>query len=198
MTWFLRYFVRGLFVIMPAVATFLVLWFIFDRLNGLVFAPLGTLISGETAARPGPLVTALGIVATVAIVTLAGLFASNVVGRALVARAEGLLSDLPLVRLLYQSIKDLLGAFVGEKKGFDKPVVVRLGEEEGAPKVMGFVTSDDLEFLGVHDHVAVYLPQSYNFAGNLVLVPRERVELLTAPSSEVMTFLVSGGVAGKH
>lgn len=198
MKWLLRYFFRGLLVMMPAAATFLVLWWIFDRLDSYVFAPLGARIAGEAAQVPGILVTALGLVATVALVTLAGLLASNVAGRAIVARLEGLLSDLPLVRLLYGSIKDLLGAFVGEKKGFDRPVLVRLGAEQGGAKVMGFVTSESLDFLGIAGHVAVYLPQSYNFAGNLLLVPAEFVEAVPAGSADVMTFLVSGGVAGLH
>jgi uncharacterized membrane protein len=50
--------------------------------------------------------------------------------------------------------------------------------------------------LGMPDHVAVYFPQSYNFAGQLAVVPRENVELLDAPSAEVMTFIVSGGISG--
>ena len=54
-----------------------------------------------------------------------------------------------------------------------------------------------LDFLGVADHVAVYLPQSYNFAGNLLLFPSDQIQVLDVPSSDVMGFLVSGGVSGK-
>jgi len=67
---------------------------------------------------------------------------------------------------------------------------------ESSLRVLGFVTRDALSGLKMPDHVAVYFPQSYNFAGQLAVVPREHVELLEAPSSEVMTFIVSGGISG--
>jgi len=115
--------------------------------------------------------------------------------------AENVLSTaqekmLPLVRILHSSIKDLLGAFVGDKKKFDHAVLVELIPGSSA-RMVGFLTSDDLAFLGLRDEVSVYLPQSYNFAGQLVVVPRSRVKTLDAPSSDVMTFVVSGGVAGR-
>jgi uncharacterized membrane protein len=195
-SWILRNFFRGLLAVVPIAATAYVIWVIFTKLNQLVFARLG----GEVARRSrleeqGWLVTALGVVATVALVTVVGVLVSNFVGRAVVKRLEGLLAKLPLVKLLYGSIKDLLGAFVGEKKGFDRPVLVTLSAE-GPTQVVGFVTRESLDFLGVAGRVAVYLPQSYNFAGNLLVVPAERVQPLRADSSDVMAFLVSGGVAG--
>ena len=76
----------------------------------------------------------------------------------------------------------------------DQPVTVAV-TEEGSTRVVGFITRESLEGLGLADHVAVYLPQSYNFAGQLLLVPRSRVQPIEAASSEVMKFLVSGGVA---
>jgi uncharacterized membrane protein len=102
---------------------------------------------------------------------------------------------LPLVKLLYTSIKDLIGAFVGDQKSFNKPVAVAL--VPGGPMVLGFVTNESLESLGLAEHVAVYVPQSYNFAGNLLLFPKEQVLPIETDSSQVMTFLVSGGVSGK-
>jgi len=42
----------------------------------------------------------------------------------------------------------------------------------------------------------VYFPQSYNFAGNLVIVPRDQVEPLKVATTDLMTFIVSGGVSG--
>jgi uncharacterized membrane protein len=102
---------------------------------------------------------------------------------------------VPLVKLVYTSIKDLIGAFVGDRKSFDKPVLLYLSQGS-AVKLLGFVTRDGLSQLGHADHVAVYLPQSYNFAGNVVIAPRELIEPLDVPSSEIMTFIVSGGVSG--
>ena len=97
--------------------------------------------------------------------------------------------------MLYGTIRDLVEAFAGEKKKFDKPVLVTLGAGCDA-KVVGFMTRENLENLGLKDHVAVYLPQSYNFAGNVLLFPKDAVEPLDINSSEAMTLIVSGGVAG--
>ena len=61
--------------------------------------------------------------------------------------------------------------------------------------ITGFVTRDDLSLLGLNDDVAVYLPQSYNFAGNLIIVPRDRVVPIAAPASVVTALIVSGGIS---
>ena len=64
-------------------------------------------------------------------------------------------------------------------------------------EVIGFLTCESLANLGIVDSVAVYLPQSYNFAGNLVIVRRDQVTPLRAESGQVMAFIVSGGVTGQ-
>ena len=102
----------------------------------------------------------------------------------------------PFVKLLYTSIKDLIEAFMGEKRRFDQPVLVSLSPG-GHGEAVGFVTRTDLEVLGLLDHVAVYFPQSYNFAGHLLVFPKDQIRPLEAESSEVMAFIVSGGVSGR-
>ena len=101
----------------------------------------------------------------------------------------------PLVKILYTSIKDLIEAFVGDRRRFNRPVLVTLG---GPPSVeaLGFVTCDDLSPIGAAGRVAVYFPQSYNFAGNLVIVPLESVRPINADPGRVMAFIVSGGISG--
>jgi uncharacterized membrane protein len=137
----------------------------------------------------------VGFVATIALITLVGVLTSNVVGRSLLDLAESQLQRLPLVKLVYTSIKDLVGAFVGDKRRFEVPVAVSPFPGTDA-RLLGFVTRDGLAGLGLPDHLAVYLPQSYNFAGCLMLFPRDRVVALDLSPSEVMTFIVSGGVSG--
>ena len=74
------------------------------------------------------------------------------------------------------------------------PVLVAL-QPDGAVKALGFVTSESMADFGLADHVAVYLPESYNFAGNLFVVPRSRITRLERESADVMAFIVSGGIA---
>jgi uncharacterized membrane protein len=78
---------------------------------------------------------------------------------------------------------------------FDKPVLVRLSEHTEA-RIVGFVTQESLDRLGLPGYASVYFPQSYNFAGNLILFPSSQLEPLDAGSADVMAFIVSGGVTG--
>jgi uncharacterized membrane protein len=133
-------------------------------------------------------------VAALCLLTLLGFVASSVIGRRAVSLAEGVLRRVPLVKLLYRALKDLVGAFVGERKGFDRPVVVQLSE--GGPVVLGFITRENVALEGLESHVAVYLPQAYNFAGNLVFMRRSSLKPLDVKSSELMSFIISGGIAG--
>jgi uncharacterized membrane protein len=174
-----RYFVRGALIIVPFALTIYALYFVFvtvDRLLPFDF--------------PG-----LGILVTMVAVTLVGFLSSNVIGGTFVDLGEQMLKKVPLVALIYSSIKDLIDAFVGEKRRFDQPVSVALSSD-GSLRALGFVTRRNLTALGLHGHVAVYFPQSYNFAGNLVLVPASAVTPVDVPSAELMTFVVSGGVSG--
>jgi len=176
----LGYFLRGLVVLAPLAVTIYVCVVVFRTIDGWLGLPY-----------PGA-----GFVATVALVTLVGFLASSLFAQALaglLALVERALTRLPFVRLLYTSTKDLLNAFVGEKRRFDRPVALTLG---GEVRALGFVTSPDLAKLGLPGMVAVYLPQSYNFAGNLVVVPASHVAPIDADSADVMAFVVSGGVTG--
>ncbi len=186
---FLKYFLRGLLVFVPAGLTIFILVYIFTGLDKL-FSKLFLI------TFPG-LALLLGLFVTIGGIFLIGLFASNFVGKKLLGLMDKLFAKVPLVKMLYGAIRDLVEAFAGEKKKFDKPVLVTFGPNSYA-KVVGFITRDNLENLGLKDHVAVYLPQSYNFAGNVLIFPKEAVKPLDIESSEAMTFIVSGGVAGER
>jgi uncharacterized membrane protein len=175
----LGYFGRGCLVLAPVGITVYIGWVVVTTIDRVI--PVGI---------PG-----LGFVLTLGIITLVGFLTSNVVGKAVVHEAERFVSRVPLVKLLYTSIRDLINAFVGDKKRFDRPVAVALVPGASA-KALGFVTRETLSLLDMHGHVAVYFPQSYNFAGNVLLVPRDQVETLDVASADMMAFIVSGGVSG--
>lgn len=175
----LRYFFQGLLVVGPLVITVYVLYTIVHWLDSLV----------QLEDYPG-----LGIVLVVAGVTLLGYLANTILSRPVWGFVERLIERIPLVGLLYSSVKDLIAAFVGNKKKFDRPVAVLLHPDTGF-KRLGFLTQDDMSLFGQSDLVAVYFPHSYNISGNLVLVPRNRIEPLNNASAEVMKFVVSGGVS---
>lgn len=171
------YFLRGLVLTVPLAVTIAVCWMILRTIDGWLGLPY-----------PG-----VGLLVTLAAITAIGFLGSNFLWSSMIEWLEGLLDRLPFVRLLYNSTKDLLNAFVGEKRRFDSPVIVALSAD-GAVRTFGFITQHSMERLGLVDDVAVYFPQSYNFAGQLVVVPASRVTALNAISSDVLAFIVSGGV----
>lgn len=184
MSWIVRSFFRGLLFIVPVAATAYVLWWLFVSLDSLFDEEKWLGFSA-----PG-----LGVAVALVAITLVGFLCSNFLTSWLVRLFERMLKKAPLASLIYSSIKDLLEAFVGEKKKFDRPVLVRLNDSGG--EMLGFITRDDCEWLGRKESVAVYFPQSYNFAGNLVVFPRAAVTPVDADPSHVMQFIVSGGVSG--
>jgi uncharacterized membrane protein len=108
---------------------------------------------------------------------------------------DHLVNRIPFVKLIYSSIKDLLGAFVGDKKKFDKPVLVTINKDNQLYRI-GFITQNDLTELGLQDMVVVYFPQSYAVAGDHYVVPRDSIRPLNVPGPAAMKFIVSGGVSG--
>jgi uncharacterized membrane protein len=127
-------------------------------------------------------------------ITLIGALTSNLLARTLLATTDQALARLPFVRLLYTSIKDLLNAFVGEQRRFNRPVRARVGEGTAEIYLLGFVTSDSLAHLGLEGRVAVYVPFSYSVAGHVLIMPADRVEPLAVESADAMAFILSGGV----
>ena len=174
-----RNFFEGLLILVPVVVTISVAFFVFEKIDGWLNIPI-----------PG-----VGFFVTIGLIALTGRFASNVFVQNVFDFVERMLTKAPFVKLLYMSLKDLIAAFMGEKKRFDQPVIVTL-TPGGHAEAVGFVTRSNMEFLGLLDHVAVYFPQSYNFAGNLLVFPKDQVRPLDADSSDVMAFIVSGGVSG--
>jgi len=175
-----QYFLRGLLFLVPLVVTIYVIYWVFVRIDGVLNFPV-----------PG-----LGFIVTIVFITLVGFAASNFLTRNIVGLVDKIFARLPLVKMIYTAIKDLVNAFVGDKKSFNRPVQVVINKESNL-RVIGFATRDSLDSIGISDSMAVYLPQSYNFAGNLIIVDREQVIPISADPGEVMKLILSGGVSSK-
>lgn len=177
---YLGYFFKGLIVVVPLAATTYVVVEAFVFFDGLI--PVKFKIPG------------MGLILFLTAITALGYFASTVIAEPIINYGNKLLDKVPLVKTLYTSIKDLLSAFVGTKKRFNEPVLVNVGNDGNLQKI-GFITERDLNNLGIADNkIAVYLPHSYNFSGNLFIVNANAVSPIDAKASDVMKFIVSGGV----
>jgi len=174
---FLKYFLQGLLLFGPLTVTPYVLYKIFYSIDTLI--PINI---------PG-----LGILIIVLAIFLLGLLGSTLLAGPLFGFIDGLMQKIPVVSIVYSSVKDFMGAFVGDKKKFTQPVLVKMNTYVDLERI-GFITETDLTRFGLHDKVAVYIPQSYSFAGDLYIVPKENITVLTTSATAVMKFVISGGV----
>ncbi len=136
----------------------------------------------------------LGLIGGVTILIIIGAIGSSIFFYPLFKRIEHLIEKTPFLKIVYTSVKDLLSAFVGQKKKFNKPVIVKVSENPLMEK-MGFITQSTLKDLGIAENkVAVYFPLSYSLSGDLFIVPAENIKVVNVPAAEFMKFIISGGV----
>jgi len=179
-------FLEGLLYVAPIGATIFIIYvtfsFIDSNTNDLFEQLFGIRIPG------------LGILVTITIITLIGAFGRTLLAKPMITLLDSIFEKLPLIKVIYTSTKDFMEAFVGQKKKFTEAVLVKMNKDADVYK-LGFITQKDLTHLGIKDgYVAVYLPHSYNFSGNLFVVPSDNVVPINASSTEMMKFIVSGGI----
>lgn len=175
----LQYFLRGLIVVVPVTLTLAIIYWFFDKIDGLL--------------RPLVPTRGLGLVLIVTFIVTVGWISSFLLMRRLYRLVDGWLEHTPVVSFIYSSVRDFLEAFAGRKRRFTHAVLVSVFADE--VWLVGFLTDEDLAGFKLGEkYVSVYVPQAYNVAGQLYLVKRDRVrpiEHLAPP--EVMKYAVSGG-----
>jgi uncharacterized membrane protein len=175
----LRYFFSGTVFIVPLVATAYFIFVSFQWLDNRLSLPY-----------PG-----LGFLIIIVFITIIGYLSTNYIFKTVGHWFDRGMNKIPLVKLIYSTVKDLLGAFVGDKKKFNKPVLVSINRENNLCQI-GFITQSDLSELGISDMVVVYFPHSYAFSGYHYFVPKDSIKPLNIPATTAMKFIVSGGVSG--
>ncbi|MBU2652291.1 MAG: DUF502 domain-containing protein [Bacteroidetes bacterium] len=182
----LGYFFQGLLFLAPISITIYIIYIAFVYVDGLLTQYIKSLL--------GFTIPGLGLLIILVSITLIGFLGSSFIFKPLAGLVERFITKAPLIKIIYTSIKDLLEAFVGKKKRFNEPVLVTISQNSNLQKI-GFVTNNDLSILGLEDkYVAVYLPHSYAWSGNLFIVPAEHVKPLDTNPAEVMKFIISAGV----
>jgi uncharacterized membrane protein len=180
-----RYFLQGLLLLAPAAITLFVVYWVFDLMDG----PIRRFVYDTFKVQiPG-----IGFIVTFLFITLLGWVGQSFIFKPVTALIEKLLDKAPILKMIYTSVTDFMNAFVGEKKKFTKPVRVKVNLVSELEKV-GFITAEDLSDLGLKDKVAVLFPHSYNWSGEMFLVPKNLITPLDLPPGEVMKFALTGGV----
>jgi uncharacterized membrane protein len=185
----LGYFVRGLLFVAPVGFTILILYSAFDFVDSLVRIRFNFSETREQYFIPG-----LGFIIVLAGTAFIGFVFSRLLPQTIQNYIERGIGNLPLVKIFYSAFKDLVSAFVGDKKKFKTAVLITLNKESNIKKI-GFLTQPDLDFLELPEHVMVYCPHSYAFSGEMFIVPREQIKILHVSSAEAMKMIVSGGVS---
>jgi uncharacterized membrane protein len=176
-----RTFIAGLIVLAPLFATVWILVKLYEYLKSI--SPFGF--------RFGTVVTFMLVVG---FILLVGLLSRTALGSFL-NLVEDWVIRLPGVGLLYRSVRELVNAISGEQRRFRQPVWVK--PIPGSPlRLIGFVTREELANLGARGHVAVYLPDSYNISGKLVVLPRKAVRPLRTENDDLLAFVATGGLTG--
>ena len=181
-----RYFLQGLVYIAPLAITIYAIYLIFSVIDGFLQEYIRDWFKLNI---PG-----LGLAAIFLLISLLGFIGHSIIFRPVKRLISGIMNRAPIVKVVYTSIRDLLNAFVGKEKKFNQPVLVKVNTISELEKV-GFLTQEDLSDLGILDKVAVYFPHSYNFSGEMFIVPREHVRPFNMSPAEAMKFIVSGGIA---
>ncbi len=183
----INYFIEGLLYIAPLSITAYIIYAVFMFMDGLsedlIFKFFGIKIPG------------LGVLTLLVFLVFIGFVGRTFIAQPLKAVFKNVISRIPLVKFVYSAFNDLFSAFVGKEKKFNQPVLVKVNLSSDLEKI-GFITEENLALLGEIDKVAVYFPHSYNFSGELFIVPKANIKPINISSSDVMKFVISAGLTG--
>jgi uncharacterized membrane protein len=192
----LKLFLQGVIILAPISLTIWTVVAVFNWIDDILPNTLHNLFPGLVRINQFGLpqrIPGIGFVVFIGIALLVGYISSSFIVSRLVEIADHMLERTPGIKLIYSTIKDFVEAFAGNKRKFNKAVLVSVMADDVWQ--VGFVTQEELKEFDLQEYVAVYVPQSYAFAGHLYFVKRDRVRILTDISStDAMKFAISGGV----
>ncbi len=182
-----NYLLQGLLYIAPLSITAFIIYSVFTFLDGLSQKLLLQLFDINI---PG-----LGFLSLLLFLLFVGFLGRTIIAKPLKLVFTKIIDSIPLLKFIYSAFNDLFSAFVGKEKKFNQPVLVKVNLNSDLEK-LGFITEENLDILEEKDKVAVYFPHSYNFSGELFIVPKTNIKALEVNSSDMMKFIVSAGLTG--
>ena len=182
-----NYLLEGLLYIAPLTITTYIIYSVFMFMDGL---SQDFLIKFFGMEIPG-----LGVLTLLIFLIFVGFIGRTFIAQPLKSVFHKVIDSIPLVKFVYSAFNDLFSAFVGKEKKFNQPVLVKVNLSSDLEKI-GFITEENLHLLGEKDKVAVYFPHSYNFSGELFIVPKANIKPIDINSTDVMKFIISAGLTG--
>ncbi len=176
----LRFFIQGLIILAPIGITGYILYWLFDKVDSIL--------------RPYVNIPGLGFVIIILFVILVGWVSSTFLMGSFLSFFDQWMERTPGIKFIYTSTKDFFEAFAGDKRKFNKAVLASVFSDD--VWIIGFLTDEEMQKFDLGANmVAVYVPQAYNFAGQLYILPRDKVRKIEQiTSGEAMKYTVTGGV----
>jgi uncharacterized membrane protein len=185
--WLRRRLIAGFFVTVPLVISVAAFVWIFRAIDGFVGPLYATWLQREV---PG-----LGILTTALMVLLVGAFATNVIGKRLLQRAESYLLLIPVFKTIYAPVKQLVVAFSPDNEyGFKRVVMI---EDPARGFLLGFLTKEFTVDRGQGSEalIAVYVPTNHLYLGDVIVCPRDRVSYPDITVEQGIRIFLTGGMA---
>lgn len=185
----LQYFLQGLLILAPLVITAYAIYWVVASIDSLI--PIFTYKDelGNVKVRN----YGIGFILIIGVLIVLGYFSSFFITGKVVSFVDKILEKTPGIKYIYSTTRDFFEAFAGDKKKFTKHVLANVDDNDVWR--FGFVTREEMEDFGLHDYVTVYIPMAYSVAGNVYVIPKNRVKPITNISAaQTMKFAVSGGI----
>ncbi len=208
-----RFFLKGLFAILPIILTAAVIYLVIGFLYNNVGVPIGEALKwgvmrfgGENPQAPSlqwawlfrwgaPVV---GFCVAILLTLIAGFFLATFFGRKLYRWYESVLKRVPLIGAIYPYARQFTDFFFGDEKKQDFKTTVAIPFPARGAYSIGFVTSQGMKALNEatgKEMVCVFVPAAPTpFSGFIVYTAREDLIPLPISVDEAMRIIISAGV----
>jgi uncharacterized membrane protein len=181
----LQYFLQGLLILAPIAITAYSIFWVVTSIDSLL--PIFTYKDAQGNVKVQNY--GIGLLIIIAVLIIIGYVSSFFITGRIVSFVDKVLEKTPGIKYIYSTTRD----FAGDKKKFTKHVLANVDDNDVWR--FGFVTKDDMDDFGLNDYVTVYIPMAYSVAGNVYVIPKQRVKPITNISAaQTMKFAVSGGI----
>ncbi len=184
-----QYLLQGLLILAPIAITGYAIFFVVSSIDNMLPIFTYTDQMGNVKVRN----YGIGFLIIIAFLIIIGYFSSFFITGRVVSFVDKLLERIPGIKYIYSTTRDFFEAFAGDNKKFTKNVLASVDGNDIWR--FGFITREDMEEFGLKNYVTVYIPMAYSVAGNVYVIPKERIKPITnINAAQTMKFAVSGGI----
>ncbi|MBS1754674.1 MAG: DUF502 domain-containing protein [Ferruginibacter sp.] len=185
----LQYLLQGLLILGPVTITAYFIFWAVSTIDSMIPIFSYTDKQGVVHVRN----YGIGFIIIIAMLIIIGYFSSFFITSRFLSFFDKLLEKTPGIKHIYSTTRDFFEAFAGDNKKFTKHVLANVDDNDVWR--FGFITRDDMQDFDLIDYVTVYIPMAYSVAGNVYVIPKNRIRIITNISAtQTMKFAVSGGV----